>query len=461
MTSRAAGGLAAWAVIAATAAGAQPAQPPRLPQAPQPQQRVPSLVGQGTASISGRVTDERGKPVAGADITLMLVRGISAAAQTDSDGVYRFERLPDGQYTIQARRAGHVHVMLADDSGSPPPFWATTALVPDQHRDNVNLVLPREGRIRGRVVDAQGQPVAGVGVNVGRINRGRFERQGLTIVVVPNGTRATQGGRTGPDGTYELDGLPAGEVFVQADPGMRIARPGASVEYENTFHPDAPSADLAAAVPVEAGAVTNGVDIVMIGHALATMRLRLTPDPATLTDLQCNVVAFPGRQIRTVKIEAEGLATVQGLKEGRYTVWARARLRGDAMAAFMMVDFFRDTPDLSLPLQIAGRITGRVVAARGGLPPLEGLRVESALVSEGELVDFLGVDAADVSADGRFTLAGQFGTRRLSVTGLSPGWQIREILLGRQDVSRSAVEVPPATTLDLVVVVEQGFGVRP
>jgi hypothetical protein len=167
------------------------------------------------------------------------------------------------------------------------------------------------------------------------------------------------------------------------------------------------------------------------------------------------LVAFPGKQIRSVKIDNDGVAHVQSLKEGRYAVWSRARTGQDAVAAFRMMDFRADSPEVALPLEATGRITGRVAAARGGLPPVDGLKVDSALTHGGELVDHLAVDLAEVMPDGRFELEGQFGVRRVSLRGLPSGWAVRELLIGRQARTQADLEVPPGATLDIVFVVER------
>ena len=442
MVPRMTGALAALAVIAAIEAHAQ---------APRPPARKP--LEAGTSSISGRVADDRGAPVAGADVTLSDGSRSADTVKTDANGVYRFDRIRAGQYTVQAQHAGYALLVLADFQSAP--HLATTEVVPDQHRDDVNLVLPRAGRIRGRVVDREGRPVAGVSVGAGRMVRGRFMRSPLVFRVAPGSTKALQDGTSGPDGAYEIVGVAAGEFLVEANPGMAFRSQSATVEYQSTFHPDVSSAELAMPVSVEAGRVTSGIDIVMIGHALGTLRMRLAPEPQGLTDLQWNVVAFPGKQIRSVKIGADGLAQVPGLKEGRYAVWARARVGSDPMAAFQMLDFGIDSPELWLPLDATGRITGQLISARGGLPPVDGVRVETALMFEGERVDHLAIDTADVAADGRFTVEGQFGTRRVSVTGLPDGWQLREIVLGRQEVTQTGVDVSPGALVDIVIVLDR------
>ena len=62
---------------------------------------------QSAGSLSGRVTDSQGAAVAGATVTL-YARAANARATTvtDARGEYRFERLPEGDYVVEATSAG-------------------------------------------------------------------------------------------------------------------------------------------------------------------------------------------------------------------------------------------------------------------------------------------------------------------------------------------------------------------
>jgi hypothetical protein len=212
---------------------------------------------------------------------------------------------------------------------------------------------------------------------------------------------------------------------------------------------------MAMPVTVEPGGVVEGVDILLIRRDLSTMRMRVTPDPATLTDLQINVIAVPSKRIRSVKLSDEGQASVAGVIDGRYAVWARARRDGEWVAVVVMVDFVADTPELPLALEPVGRLSGRVVSARGGVPPVGSMRVEASLVHDGQVVDPLSHASADVSADGRFEFEGAFGPRRLSLTALPAGWSMRQILVGRQDVTRSDIDIRPGAATEVVLVLDR------
>ena len=81
----------------------------------------PSMaVAQGTAqtgSIDGKVTDEKGAPIAGAQIG---VQGTTAGAQTGTNGEYVIARVPVGAQTVRARMVGF------------RPDSASVTIAPDQ-----------------------------------------------------------------------------------------------------------------------------------------------------------------------------------------------------------------------------------------------------------------------------------------------------------------------------------------
>src|ERR1700730_13110675 len=60
-----------------------------------------------TANLQGVITDASGAVVAGATISAINTEtGIQRSAETNADGLYRFNLLPRGQYQVQAKKAG-------------------------------------------------------------------------------------------------------------------------------------------------------------------------------------------------------------------------------------------------------------------------------------------------------------------------------------------------------------------
>jgi hypothetical protein len=62
--------------------------------------------GQGTGSLRGQITDEFGGIVVGATVTLVDAAGAERTATTNDEGVYLFDKLAAGTYTVRATTTG-------------------------------------------------------------------------------------------------------------------------------------------------------------------------------------------------------------------------------------------------------------------------------------------------------------------------------------------------------------------
>jgi vitamin B12 transporter len=62
---------------------------------------------QSAGSLNGRITDSQGAAVAGATVTLYArATNVRATTVTDASGGYRFDRLPEGDYVVEATSSG-------------------------------------------------------------------------------------------------------------------------------------------------------------------------------------------------------------------------------------------------------------------------------------------------------------------------------------------------------------------
>jgi len=138
------------------------------------------------AALTGRVTTGTGpdvRPVRRAKVTL-TGSGLAAprVADTDAAGVYRFDRLPAGSFTVRVQKPGFV----ALDADAAP---------------NAALTMIRGGAIEGVVADAAGDPIFNV----------------VVTALQPQADRtAPPKPIAGTDdlGRYRLHSLPAGDYFV-------------------------------------------------------------------------------------------------------------------------------------------------------------------------------------------------------------------------------------------------------
>jgi hypothetical protein len=165
------------------------------------------------AAVSGQVTDERGNPVSGVGvIALQLSRttgelqaiNIEAPSVTNDLGRYRLHHLPPGAYLFAAAPLGEV-------AGSE---WAGTVYFPSQRNralaqvvelesaselPSIDIRLSREevGSIAGSITGIpEDWPAGSVAVAV-------LPRDAFTLPVATT--------MAGPDGRYQLPGVPSGE----------------------------------------------------------------------------------------------------------------------------------------------------------------------------------------------------------------------------------------------------------
>jgi uncharacterized protein (DUF2141 family) len=385
--------VTAWLVAAAAAA--------------QPTRDAPSAV---RGSIAGVVlSDDRpSKPLRRA---LVLLTGSETSADrtvvTKDDGTFAFGGLPADAYTISAKKDGYI----ANSWGARRPgrLGRPIALRGGETR-SVTLRLPRGSVITGRISDAQGQPLAGVRVDV------------LANMFVPSlGERRLTSARlpvtTDDRGAYRVFDLPAGDYLIaahafpavsreaalqvvsaqevrralaelqdsslQTQPGSPkpapykpISEPRLSVGFAPVFYPGTVVQAQAVMVSVDTGEQRAGVDFDIQFVPAATVSGTV---PGLTGNSGASVALIPESEIvgpdsvRLRRVGSDGAFTFTGVPPGRYTVLARqdsmAARSGDTRTGGVteiIVDG-QDITGLSLPLQPGLTISGRL-AFTGSAP---------------------------------------------------------------------------------------------
>jgi Carboxypeptidase regulatory-like domain len=111
------------------------------------------------AVVGGRVTSaEDGQPIAGAEVRLVdrqmhVILGVTHCTLTDDDGNYNLRAIGPGKYRVAARAPGFCGTELENRLEVAPDAHDGT----DEPRRD--LILRPAGRIQGRVVTPDGQPV--------------------------------------------------------------------------------------------------------------------------------------------------------------------------------------------------------------------------------------------------------------------------------------------------------------
>ena len=223
--------------------------------------------------VTGRVLDHLGKGIAGVGVTNGTVN-----AQTDAQG----------RFILQGLKAGDVIVQVRPPKGFVRPKWQRVAA----GTKDVEFRLERGQTIKGRAVDADGNPV----------KRGYVSARWEQTARSNQGSTGTQ---LGTDGSFTLDGIPDDVV-------VRI-----QVQVWNT----AGGGGLAPAV-VEG--VRPGTDDLVLrlggGLTIEGTVVDHRGKPGSNCHVYATAVADGRTQSGWVRVGNDGSWTISGLKAGRYRV---------------------------------------------------------------------------------------------------------------------------------------------
>ena len=402
------------------------------------QQRFQPLpIAPGGSSISGTVIDAVTKaPLADVAVRMSRWDGTSTfagTAHTDERGQYEFANIAEGSYSMVAESNEHLFSCY-QPAQSDSSRCSNIRLARDQSLTGVDFHLTPGANVRGRVVNSSGQPVAGATI--------RLIAPRASIAFAQAG-----GGRTRDDGSFELVRLAAGEwtIELESPASPLVVRPPL------LYYPGVIDRGSAKTITLAPGKTLDNVNFVLPDLSANTLTLRVSsPEPAVGNAAAAVIRASPLMTAR-VGLDAYGIGRLGGLLPGRYFAAARASTATKVFTAFQVVNFTGDRQEVMLRLQPAGAIAGRLVAQRGALPPLVGVRVAASWVHDDVEVNPLVPDQVEAAADGRFRIDGLFGQRAMQLIGLPADWGVNAVLQGRRNVGRAVTVTPGSTTTVTIV----------
>ena len=387
----------------------------------------------GTASLSGRVFDEGGKPVAGAIVSL-AGSGFWPARSVESqhDGRFSWRKIPAGVYELRVSKGPLV----------APPL---EGLILDSGARRVFGMRLAEGwTLAGRVVDARsGAAVPDAEVTVATGALGLHSR----------------GSETDARGRFELAGIVGVEqsVYVESE-GYIIAGP-------LSHRADSPElvVRLERAARIE-GRVVDGRGRPIAGASIRAFgdgsegaapppgsdTLSVTAGPVPpISAAGSGSLAFVGQ----TRSGADGSFSLGNLRAGPYTVAAGHEDYAPAVSDELRVSAGATRSGVRIVMRAGTELAGRVVDERG--EGLEAIPVE--LRAPGERLPRMSVSAAD----GSFSFRGVRGEVTLTALpyDLPP---VRETVVIDEDDSLVTVELALTSSLYTLhgrVVDERGFGV--
>jgi hypothetical protein len=192
--------------VAGQGRGQAPGQTPGQPTRDTSAQQRPTVNNAPTGSgrISGRVVAaDTGRPLRAARVSISGQQ-MSRSIVTEDSGVFDFNGLPEGRYTLQAGKTGFV--TLSYGQRRPLQPGTPLQLADGQRLENIEMRVPRGGAITGHVTDETGEPIPNLNVRVMRYQYQQGERR-----LMPAGN-----GQTDDRGEYRVWGLNPGDYYVSA-----------------------------------------------------------------------------------------------------------------------------------------------------------------------------------------------------------------------------------------------------
>ena len=307
-----------------------------------------------SGTITGRVVNEKGQPLAHARVSIRALASTNAgqSVNTDQDGRFEVTGLERVNYQIVA--------WLSPYAPQPRnPFDTQSSNV--RVGESVTLVLIKGGVITGTVTNQNGEPVVGVRVRAKMIRDNDL---------LPARYSQMPMERTTDDrGVYRIYGLPAGTYVVWAG-GAGVYAVGNPFDADVPTYAPASTRDDAAEITVRAGEETTNVDIRYRGEPGRIVSGTVS-GPATDQQMEIGVeltsVKDPGVQWssqRGAYAQQNMGFSVQGVDDGDYYITARAFLPNQEWAlspSKRITVRGADVTGIKLVAQTLGSVAGRVV----------------------------------------------------------------------------------------------------
>ena len=197
-------------------------------------------------SISGRVVNEAGQPLANASVYVQPigVSRVNEPAITERDGTFKVSGLQPVPYTINVSMPAYVSAAALDPESRAKQYKVG---------DSVTFVLIKGGVITGTVRTGAGDPVVAVNVRARMLRDDKGKPMPAFLL---------RQSPTDDRGVYRIYGLPTGTYIVVAggNPGYG-ANTGSAFEADIPTYAPSSTRDTAAEISVRSGEETTNIDI--------------------------------------------------------------------------------------------------------------------------------------------------------------------------------------------------------
>jgi protocatechuate 3,4-dioxygenase beta subunit len=393
--------------------------------------------GAGTSTVEGRVIRAgTSEPIVGASVYLNAMGPLV----TDDNGRFKFPNVPAGSYRVSARGTGYLAGSFGEHGPSGPGrIFSVNA---GQEVKDIVVQLTPKGAVSGRVFSVNGDPVRNAPVQLMKY----MYVDGRHMLTV------SQQVRTNEAGEYRFaDVQPEQYVVSVTSPERPTFLP---VYFPSTIDPDTTSP-----VDLLPGIEYGGVDLTIVEKDALRITGQVIDSVTGLPPKSVFVILSP-RERRTliagstvphnILVAPDGTFVIGAVAPGFYDLLVTVGDWSERRAARVPIQASRDVDNLRLVLQPVFNLTGRVSieGMPGSLADLQTVKVE--LVHEPYITQ-VNPRAAEVQADGSFTLAGVMpGDYRVRVTAKLESYVMFARFRGA-DILNSVVHIDSGNGNDLEI----------
>lgn len=332
-------------------------------------------------AVAGRVVDDRGEPVAGAEVTARMPTGQGGGRWLVGRRVVQMVTGEEGRFRMEDLHAGTRYTLVA----AVGPYRRNELERVEAPAEDLQLVLPAGVVVHGEVVDGAGAPLPGAEVGL-VIEQEATQDRGRSARSLHH--------RADPRGRFRLEHIPPGDTRIRAHKGDRISLQEVRLTTEGgqEYGP--------LQLVVEEGAVVTGVVTDTRGQPVGSAHVNLTPTEIAARE--------PSEITNHARTGPDGSYQMHGAVPGPVSITV---VQGGYRILETTADLAPGPQRLDLVVEDQSRIRGRVTDTEGR--GIEGAAVRAS-VWRGQEADSHRVHS---DAQGEFSITGaQAGQLELRVS---------------------------------------------
>jgi len=428
----------------------------------------PTVRPEDKCSVEGTAVNAlTGEPLNKVHLMLRSIgqpNGVPYGTTSDGSGHFLLDDVDPGRYSLSASRNGYVNQAYSSDGNFNRPTMLT--LGNGQKLKEIVFKLAPQGVIAGRVVDQDGEALARVQVSA------------MTFRYLNGKRQAMNGGATSTNdlGEFRIFGLRPGKYVLSATyqsngmvmqaeraVGSAQAVQAADEGYATTYYPNSPTTEGASRIEIYPGAQIQGLEMKLVQSRTYRIKGQVSglgaqskrnPPFLQLMRREEGSGFFGGGRAVTQVTDPKGTFEIRNVPPGPYVIVGFYNdQEGLSLTARATVDVGNaNVEGVVVTFQPPFHVTGHVVVeANGDL----GSAVVNVFLEPKSGGPRMGGGSAAVNDDLTFKVVNVaqdvFG---VNVFGIPPGFYVKTIRMGEQDVTASGVDFtqgPPAGELTIVV----------